>query len=166
MEGLESKRHLNFKTIETPQGLIFTRDRSVVNTVVFNVGVPGDLGSLNRVHVKYVEFDTSYYTQNNVYNIYSMEFYDELSNTTKIVGENISLNGNSINVHDLHEATHVTKVTLKMTEGGLTRFKMFGTPSEQQLPNQISLLRDAKIFQGIRFLVRRSIFGIAWKKGR
>jgi allantoicase len=146
MEGLESRRHLNFKFQKTEDatGGVMTRDISHKNVVILQVGESGG-DTPTRALISKLSFDTAFYTKNNVRTIYSATFHDELTDKSVEVCANVRLTGDA-NKDVLIEPTHATKITLTMSEGGLCRFFAHGDTTVDQLPSKVNLLEGASVF--------------------
>jgi len=142
MEGLESSRHWNFKSeVSHPTGeYTFWRDHSVVNNVVVAVKGPS-----TRMLVYRIEFSTQFYTRNPSKDVYSVVLIDELTGIQEEVVKHTTLLGDSVHRVQLTKPVPATKAKLQLGEGGLTRFRLFGTPLEP-LPVRTNLLKCAKIF--------------------
>jgi len=145
MEGLESKRHLNFKAAESEGQVIFSRDPTVTNVLKIVVGIPGDASVPNRVVVESYQLNTQFYTRNNVKTIYKLVLIDALTKTETIIAQNLPLEGNSIYNANI-TPTVATHAVAWFAEGGLTRFKLFGKPADKQNIGPATLLKNAKIF--------------------
>eukprot|EP01126_Amoeba_proteus_P060853 TRINITY_DN80_c0_g3_i9.p1 TRINITY_DN80_c0_g3~~TRINITY_DN80_c0_g3_i9.p1 ORF type:complete len:229 (-),score=27.39 TRINITY_DN80_c0_g3_i9:665-1351(-) len=141
MQGLESRRHLNF----SQRGEVFTRKFVGANSAELKVGVVGDQSSCNRASISQIIFDTSFFTRNNVYMVYRVTFMDELTKSTNIVATNISLKGDSVFILSLSVPTIATRIKLEFSEGGLCRLRFLGQPVEQ-LPRKKNVLEGATIF--------------------
>eukprot|EP01127_Copromyxa_protea_P010947 TRINITY_DN271_c0_g2_i1.p1 TRINITY_DN271_c0_g2~~TRINITY_DN271_c0_g2_i1.p1 ORF type:complete len:348 (-),score=49.32 TRINITY_DN271_c0_g2_i1:191-1234(-) len=146
MQGLESQRHLNFRVDDRKEeGTFFTRDRKIVNRVEIVVGKVGDATTPNRAIVTGLELDTAFFTRNNVSTIYKITFIDELTSACSVVVSGMKLKGDTSHHVDLDNVP-VTRIIITMAEGGLTRFKLFGTAAPEQLPAKESLLVGATVF--------------------
>jgi len=148
MEGLESRRHLNFKFQKTDEGTggVLTRDINYKNVVILQVGESGSAAVPNRVLISKLSFDTAFFTRNNVRSIYSAVFLDELTGNSVEVCSDIRLSGDA-NRDVVIDPTFATKITLTMSEGGLCRFVAYGESENiDQLPVNVNLLEGASVF--------------------
>jgi hypothetical protein len=68
--------------------------------------------------------------------IYNITFYDELHATETVVASDVHLDGDSVLKLDLNKVP-ATRIVMTMGEGGLTRFKLFGSAAEEQLPAKV-----------------------------
>ena len=123
MDGLESGRHLNFSATKAGENITFTRNASLQNVVVLKViGGP--------VTIERVEFDTSFYTKNNVHTVYSMSVTGDDNATAEVqVLCKVQLHGDSKKSVDIDKsfrniAAH--NIVLRLSEGGLARFRAYG----------------------------------------
>eukprot|EP00026_Physarum_polycephalum_P010411 Phypoly_transcript_10574.p1 GENE.Phypoly_transcript_10574~~Phypoly_transcript_10574.p1 ORF type:complete len:364 (-),score=66.37 Phypoly_transcript_10574:66-1157(-) len=140
MEGLESSRHWNFKhTKNTDGSLSFFRDENVVNNVETILRQPSTRALVHRL-----VFDTSFYTNNPTKDIYSVVLVDELEGTEKEVVTRLKLKGHAVETVTLPSPVPATRFKLRMGEGGLARFRVFGTPLPP-LPVPTNVLKGAKV---------------------
>lgn len=139
MEGLESARHINFIPSIGTVTFSFTKQESDTNDVEVSLRNP------SRALVHTLVFDTSFFTMNNVRDVVSVVLVDELEGKEVEVVSWLRLDGNSVKEVQLPTPTPATRAKLRLTEGGLTRFKMLGTPTDP-LPQPRNLLKDAKVF--------------------
>lgn len=151
MEGLESRRHLNFKfqkqsDVALGAGGLCVRDAGIRNELVLMVGEAGVPGA-NRALISKIALDTAFFTRNNVRTCYSVVFIDELTDKTQqhLVAENILLKGDALHEIEI-EPTHATRIILKLSEGGLCRFHAYGEAAVDQLPLPENLLSQAHVF--------------------
>eukprot|EP01111_Echinosteliopsis_oligospora_P004171 TRINITY_DN1662_c0_g1_i1.p1 TRINITY_DN1662_c0_g1~~TRINITY_DN1662_c0_g1_i1.p1 ORF type:complete len:406 (+),score=76.16 TRINITY_DN1662_c0_g1_i1:170-1387(+) len=140
MEGVESSRNWNFFSTAGQDGLVFWRDHRVANHLFLQV-----VGPSSRVLATEIEFDTSFYTENNVRNIYSVIFFDQLDERKEMVVDRLLLNGNENKRVKLNRPIPVSRIAVKMGEGGLTRLRVFGTPLPA-LPERTNVLKGATLF--------------------
>lgn len=117
MDGLESGRHMNFKHLGEEK---FARDHRIQNIVVLRV-TDSKVALVNEL-----EFDTAFYTRNNVKDVYSVLFIDESSGQESVVLKDFKLSGDSKKSFRLPEPAKASKIVLKIGEGGLARFKVKG----------------------------------------
>lgn len=164
MEGLESGRHFNFcaQPMAGGSNFEFCRDPVKKNVIVMRVV---DVGTHqpSRAVVKQVEFDTKFFTRNNVRFVYSLRFLNEDLRTGKILdtvsyeaaGDNkvwLELEGDAIKKLDLTKqvgceaGVTCTRIILECNEGGLTRFRPFGSYSPAKEQPLTDCLKDAQVF--------------------
>eukprot|EP01111_Echinosteliopsis_oligospora_P000272 TRINITY_DN1024_c0_g1_i1.p1 TRINITY_DN1024_c0_g1~~TRINITY_DN1024_c0_g1_i1.p1 ORF type:complete len:401 (-),score=89.49 TRINITY_DN1024_c0_g1_i1:68-1270(-) len=138
-DGLKSGRNINFKSTQGSEGHVFWRDHNIANHVFLHV-----IGPSTRFLVHEVEFDTTFFEHDHVRHVYSVILFDQLKNKKEAVITEILLESNSKKRIVLHTPTPTTRIALKLGEGGLSRFRLFGTPLAP-LPPRALILKDATI---------------------
>lgn len=180
MEGMESSRHIDFQAIEiksknTPNYLFF-RDKAIRNRIVMRVKQPDRLDiPSKRAIIKKLQFDTSFFTRNNVSVIYDVIFRNENLDTGELIEQisllnpdkPLALDGDSIldvDIKDYVDQTvYANYIILECNEGGLSRFNAFGdliiddTCSLEVLSNNASIFGASDISYGDASLVLRKL---------
>jgi len=80
-----------------------------------------------------------------VKDVFSVDLVDERDGTTTRVVDFLHLQGDTQKTVSLPTPTPATRAILRLGEGGLARFKMFGTPLDP-LPVPKDILRGANVF--------------------
>lgn len=123
MQGLESRRHLNFRCMDASRGA-FVRDASIRNDLHLRV-CGGQVAVMDGM-----EINTAFFTHNNVAIVYSIEFLlvDLSTNTSTVTHhiERIHLSGDSVTRIDLPDGVKATDIKISCGEGGITRFHVYG----------------------------------------
>lgn len=140
MEGLESARHLNFKALNGANGVVFNRDNAVTNEVRLRVK------DSKVASVSEIEFDTAFYTRNNVNYVFTVTFVSDLDGSEVVVLRNLKLDGDAKKLVKLDKPENATRIILHLGEGGLARFKARGVFLKESLKRLESLLTSAKVF--------------------
>jgi allantoicase len=177
MEGLESRRHLNFNngTTSDPSGtrVEFWFDQRPDHPLSANVVVLRTKGGKPAL-IKQLEFDTSYYTRNNVRLVHSVHLFScppeeglsRLQPATLLHGSTglpalltdqheqvvsgLALQGDSVKrvqLTDSGEGRLANCCVLRLSEGGLTRFKAWGYSQPNVSDSSLQqLLKSAVVF--------------------
>eukprot|EP01090_Pellita_catalonica_P007185 TRINITY_DN17797_c0_g1_i1.p1 TRINITY_DN17797_c0_g1~~TRINITY_DN17797_c0_g1_i1.p1 ORF type:complete len:378 (-),score=63.26 TRINITY_DN17797_c0_g1_i1:67-1200(-) len=146
MDGLESRRHLNFSADENNSRPVFKRDFKTRNAVELKITGPKNT---DRFKITRIILNTAYFTKNQTKFVYNVKAIDDKTGKESTILENIKLKG------DVKDATFdipeekqaiASRIRLSLSEGGLCRFIVFGIPQPRSAPLPPNLLKDAKPF--------------------